>query len=238
MADGRGPHLAKAGDRNLIALLSLKLMLLAFFIVLTTMADQGVERSDAVIDSVKRSFQGLIHGGDEAAGAGGQPTVGPLEGVGPLIEKIGRIFGSALPLADGEDAPGALSFRLDLPLEALLQPADGTVTAEGAALLDRLGATLRQAEEMRGLYYEVEVLIKARLAGDADERRGPARLSARLVRALKSAGIPADRLVAGLAAEVPDAQVRLALRFAEAPPARLDFARSKEDPRRGRGAEE
>jgi len=48
------------GNGNIIALLSLNILLLAFFILLNSLSSFEEERRDAVMDSVRQAFQGLV----------------------------------------------------------------------------------------------------------------------------------------------------------------------------------
>src|SRR3546814_4555131 len=57
----------RQSNSHIVALLSLKILLLAFFILLNALATFQEERSSAVVDSVRDAFQGLLPVGRRGA---------------------------------------------------------------------------------------------------------------------------------------------------------------------------
>ncbi len=72
------------GNGNMVLLLSLNLILLAFFILLNSLADFEADRARAVLASVKQAFSGTIETG------GQQPSYGSPLGALPEVESAFR----------------------------------------------------------------------------------------------------------------------------------------------------
>src|SRR3546814_8581754 len=88
----------RQSNSHIVALLSLKILLLAFFILLNALATCQEERSSAVVDSVRDAFQGLLPVGRRgAADPGG---VGLFDGGEDIVDNLMRLFGNDLPLVE------------------------------------------------------------------------------------------------------------------------------------------
>src|SRR3546814_4588433 len=79
----------RQSNSHIVALLSLKILLLAFFILLNALATFQEERSSAVVDSVRDAFQGLLPVGRRgAADPGG---VGLFDGGEDIVDNLMRL---------------------------------------------------------------------------------------------------------------------------------------------------
>src|SRR3546814_11692729 len=68
----------RQSNSHIVALLSLKILLLPFFILLNALATFQEERSSAAVDSVRDAFKGLLPVGRRGAAEPG--GVGPFDG--------------------------------------------------------------------------------------------------------------------------------------------------------------
>ena len=226
MANPRAPNFGKAGDRNLIALLGLKLLLLAFFIVLTSISEPGVERTEAVLQSVNESFEGLIRAPQSRAGP--EAGLGLLEGVRPLLETIGRLFDSKLPVVEMNRSDGTLTLIVELSDAPPLAGARDQIEPGLRVALVR-AAKLLAARPDDGLFYQVDV-IAGRPALADEAAPGPAgAFPSRLVELFVEAGVPADRVSAGI--DQSDAyRTVLVVRFYRTAPVAIDFGPAPTEP--------
>src|SRR3546814_11544455 len=107
----------RQSNSHIVALLSLKILLLAFFILLNALATFQEERSSAVVDSVRDAFQGLLPVGRRgAADPGG---VGLFDGGEDIVDNLMRLFGNDLPLVELPAYSGARVLQIDVPVTDL-----------------------------------------------------------------------------------------------------------------------
>lgn len=122
-----------SGDSNIVALLSLKLLLLAFFILLSTMSNFEEERTQAVMESVVTTFQGKLRAVDSY-----QPTdagLDVLEGARPaLADQIESLFKATLPAVEMEKSSDGKVLRLEAPASSLFV-VNSTALAPGRGVL-------------------------------------------------------------------------------------------------------
>ena len=117
-------------DPNIVALLSLQLLLLAFFILMTAISDFEQNKVQMVVGSVNEAFDGQIVTSEDVSLT--DAALGPIPGSARLAARIRNLFSSTLPVARVERknvpescgsscprtacfAPISLSFRLDRP---------------------------------------------------------------------------------------------------------------------------
>lgn len=158
-ARGRGPPRGEPpgdepplrGEGGLVALLSLNLLLLAFFILLTALASVEQQRLVQVVQSLNETFQGRV----QATPPEDAEPIGdwPLSQSAGSLDPLGQLFRSSFPLARLELDSEQGEMRLQLPAEQLF-PGDGSQPGAGARLLlDSIAAALQARE---GAGYEVE----------------------------------------------------------------------------------
>ena len=194
---GRGTR-----DPNLLTLLSLNLLLLAFFILLASISHFDEARVRSVIDSVQVAFRGA------AAPSSGPAAVAAAESLAirTVQEEIRALAEQSIPLTRVERA-GVGEIRIDLPVDALFRPGEARVNPAQTPFLQRLTAML--AGGPATLRYEIDVT-----QADIGDRPTEVARAGAVVRALAGAGAPADGLSAVTGPGDPG-WVRLVIRFVE-----------------------
>ncbi|MBK1670061.1 hypothetical protein CKO28_18665 [Rhodovibrio sodomensis] len=182
-------------NANIVAMLSLKLLLLAFFILLTTISDYEEERSRAVMYSVAVTFAGGMPASE------GRPVpdagVGALEKQASLSEQIRALFKQTLPLVEVETAADGRVLRLEVRAADLFDMGQAELRPQRRILLRRLANALTDPRRGPALY-TVDVLHAVPPGDGAAATRLPASRSGTIVRGLTALGVPSDRLSTGL----------------------------------------
>mgnify|MGYP000665665111 CR=1 FL=1 len=189
---------------NVMLMLSLKLILLAFFILLTTMAEFDEERSREVMESVAVTFVGEVPAvvGRQNPEAG----TGALQGAKALKTQLKSLFKQSVPAVQVEESADGSVLRLEMDARDLFQRGSTALAPERRALLRRMVESLtggpgsKQFYELQFLhaYPEIAAIGQNSLA----VLRGGA-----LVRRLRQQGVNAEKMSAGLwpvSAEGPD----------------------------------
>lgn len=191
---------SRRGDPNVVALLSLKLVLLGFFILLNALSEFEEHRTRSVLDSVNEAFNGRIEAPESHAPFAA--ALGPLEQGNAMMEEVGRLFQSLIPAVRSDHAAERGRLQLELPAETLFRPGGIGLQPGRDLLLRRLAAALASDGRL-GLDFEIELLHGAdadavtastAAAGGTLEMR---RLGA-LVRLLDRLGLPARKLSIGI----------------------------------------
>ncbi len=199
----------------MMLLLSLNLILLAFFILLNSLADFETGRAQAVLASVKQAFNGQV----EAAGQ--MPTFNSSLGALPEVEakmrEVGSLFEAIAPSAGAKSIRRANSVRVDFPVSALFRPGSPRLRQGREGLLERLAQSLRKSPEGAPRYLlEILVGTGSRAAVDSGAATGSAILDLRraavLAAHLSAAGAPLDGLSTGLRPGAADS-LRFVLRW-------------------------
>jgi hypothetical protein len=182
-------------NANIVAMLSLKLLLLAFFILLTTISRFEEERSRAVMHSVAVTFAGAVPAteGRDVPDAG----IGHREKQASLSQQIRALFKQTLPMVEVNTSADGRVLRLETRAADLFQMGQATLRPQRGILLRRLANALNDPRRGPGVYI-VEVLHAVPPGDGAAASRLPAARGGTLVRALGGLGVPADRLAAGL----------------------------------------
>src|SRR3546814_16849761 len=101
----------RQGNSHIVALLSLNILLLAFFILLNSLASFEEERRGAVVESVREAFQGLLPAGRSVSA---DPAgLGVLDGADDSIESLSQLFGEHLPMVERPQASGPPRPKID-----------------------------------------------------------------------------------------------------------------------------
>lgn len=212
-------------DPNIVAMLSLYLLVLAFFILLNALSKLEEDRTRVVLASVNAAFDGQVEAlvsikPDSAA-------LGPLEDAAALMADLNRLFDQTLPAVRTEVAADRPVMRFELAAEALFRSGRVELRAGRELLLNRLAQALL-SDRNSTLYFELELLhgVPAngvRTVADAGDRSLEVRRMGHLVSELQARELPAGRLSVGLVPGHPGS-VQLVVRiFQEAPPP-VDFA--------------
>lgn len=140
------------GDANVVALLSLKLLLLAFFILLNAMASYEEERTRAVIESLRSTFHGET--ATVAPRARYNSALGPVDEGGGPVEEAAQLFRQHVPAVVVEAEQAGHRLRLTIPVAQLFRPGEVDVRADRLPLMQRLAESLaaRGDFELQFLY--------------------------------------------------------------------------------------
>jgi len=201
---------------HILALLSVKILLLAFFILLNALASFEEERSSAVIDSVREAFQGVLPAqGSLTSNSAGLDV---FDGAENVIESLKSLFGDSLPIVERNDSPNTWNLQVDLPASDLFVE-DSKNLAPGGAETLRLIAGVLGNPDFAGLGYRVDVLYGIRGATSGIEgHRADLSRAAVLAQELERQGLPAGLLSTGFLPAFAD---RVRIQFTvelEAPP--------------------
>lgn len=208
MADASPHHGSpqSSGNSHLVALLSLKILLLAFFLLLNSLATFQEERSSAVVESVRDAFQGLLPA--ERSVNRDPSGLAMLDGGEDVVDALKQLFGSDLPLADLPASSGGRVLQIDFADDSLFEGDGSALGPEGVDTLRQLAAVL---SDSRFIHQRVRIDVLYGLPGSssglADHRVALLRAAA-VVRLLEGEGVPAMRLSAGLLPNFPT-KVRL-----------------------------
>lgn len=177
----------ETGNASLIGLLSLQLLLLAFFILLTSVSRFETERAHAVIASVQQAFSSLS---EEAAGAFGD-SGSATYALAEVERRLGDLAAAGLPITQVavEQEPGVV--RVELPADLLFRPRESAASPAGGDFLDRLMAVLGGLPS--GHRYDLSVRL-----GSGDGNARDVARSGTLARALLTAGAPPQATAVGL----------------------------------------
>lgn len=145
-----------ASDGAIFILLGLKLILLAFFILLATLSRFEEERSRAVMESVTTAFRGHV----TALETMPRPDagLGQLDGAPSLVEQVETLFKQSLPLVEMETSADGAVLRLEALANSLFSPASADLKPGRDTLMRRLAGALSKDEgpqrfrEMRFLH--------------------------------------------------------------------------------------
>lgn len=196
-----GPSASGGGQSNgnVMALLSLNILLLAFFILLNSMASFEEERRDAVMDSVREAFQGTL---PAVRNLRSDPSaVDIFDGAEEIIDSLTQLFGPNLPLMESQKDAGTWALKVDLPVGDVFSEDGDDLRPDGAETL-RLIAGVLTDPRFRGADYRVDVLygLPGRVSG-IDGNRQAMRRAGRLVRELVDQRMDPATLSAGLLPE-------------------------------------
>ncbi len=155
-----------AADGTTVLMLSLKLILLAFFILLTTMSNFEERRSREVLESVALTFQGRV----AALRTLPNPDagLGALDGANSLATRLESLFKRTLPAVKVEKAADGTVLRIELPARSLFRRERAELALGRGPLLRRLADALT-GEAGRARFYELQFL-HARPRGAATPR--------------------------------------------------------------------
>ncbi|HMA15265.1 MAG: hypothetical protein ACM35H_15885 [Bacteroidota bacterium] len=214
---GASPHSGQGqSNSHIVALLSLKVLLLAFFILLNALASFEEERRTAVVESVRQAFRGLVPASDNLSVNPSGAAV--FDGGEDVADVLKQLFGADLPLVERPETSQARVLHIDLPVTDLFADNGDELQPEGAETL-RLVAGVLTDPRFAAQQIHVDVLfgLAGPSSGLAGNRAALLR-AALLVRALERDRVPAARLSAGL---LPDfgGQVRLHFTIADPQPA-------------------
>lgn len=145
-----------AGNPSLPTFVSLMLMITTFMIVLTSISLHENTRMRALMSSVNEAFAGV----PGAASAGEEAAAKEK-----LLGQIVTGFKTAVPLANVDAAAGGDRLELTLPLDAVLDTANGIVTSEFDSGMKAMAAAL--AKKPADVDYDLEIRFDDSALGNA-----------------------------------------------------------------------
>ena len=152
-----------------MSLLSLKLLLLAFFILLNAMSDLEALKVRAVLQSVTKAFDGRLNVESNVTLRGAAD--GPLDGTQLMLAEVGHLFRDMLPAVHEENGPTSSFMAVELPIGTFFSKGSSRLQAGRSRLLDRLAEKLVSYRQ-EGLPFSVSILHGRRAgSGLTDELR-------------------------------------------------------------------
>ena len=144
-----------SGDSGIVLLLSLNLILLAFFILLNALSRFDENRTRVVIDSVNQAFHGELATLNVPGLLNGSPGLLPESEA--LANEVGSLFESIVPAVRSTHTDRARVVHIDLPVDVLFKAGEGTLRPERHQLIRRLAKALLR-RNARDLVYELAFL--------------------------------------------------------------------------------
>ena len=186
----------RQSNSHILALLSLKILLLAFFILLNALASFEEERRSAVVDSVRQAFQGVLPAQLNISAA--PAAIDIFEGAENVVEALHQLFGNSLPVVETTESPGTWTLRVDVPVSDLFADGGEALVPDGAETL-RLIAGVLGDERFGAPAYHLDLLYGIPGAGSGIEgHRAALKRAGALVRELERQGLPPARMSGGL----------------------------------------
>ena len=220
MSRAATPHQGAQKDPNIVALLSLQLLLLAFFILLNALSKFEDEKTRRVLESVNDTFNGQVQAVRNASTYSG--AIGSLDDGRSLVAELKRLFTTTLPATRVEQSSNANLFRLVLPATKLFEANSAELRSGRLGLLNRISALLKKRQalgqgfRLRWLH-GVETTRDRRLAAPAPSLHEIRRVGY-VVEELLARGVEPARLAIGVEPTGAGRMV-LEIRLPDGPPA-------------------
>lgn len=211
-------------DPNIVALLSLNLLLLGFFILLNALSQFEEDRARLVLESVNEAFNGQVQALESLSPQ--SAALGSLGETAGLVDAVGELFESMIPAVRTETSAGGARLRLELSAGSIFRPGRAALQPGRELLLRRFAQALAR-DGRAGSEYEVEVFHGVRSGtfrtlADAGARALEVRRSSVLVRELIALGVPPGRLSAGIVPGHPG-KLQLVVQVLEAARPAFDY---------------
>ena len=195
----RGVGGRDSGDTSTETFLALYLIVLAFFILLTSISKREEDRAKVVLGSLGSTFseRSLVVTGplDYTFGSGVFWTSGALG------ESVRALFQSTFPLAKISPYQPFGRLAIEAPVDAFFVPGGSLFQAQQTQFLDRLSAILARDRPELAFEVEITVFLPAGTARSVDKSLTRSLAVARagaFARALVDRGVPAARVIAGI----------------------------------------
>ena len=205
------------GNKYIVLLLSLKLILLAFFILLNALSEFESSKSSAALDSVNRAFRGAVQTPKNATSAAA--SLGVLKLPEDLTNEIGSLFESFVPSAKADRTSRATVMTIDMPARALFHPGKDNIRPERQVLIRRVARAMMRDPGGIAKYelaFEHGTPDPKAQEGDGAQGARAVRRADAIARYLIRQSIPEPTLSIGLRPGDPD-RVRFILRLRDDP---------------------
>lgn len=188
----------------IMLMLSLKLILLAFFILLTTMAEFDSERKRDVLESVSKRFVGKVPAvtGTEKPDA----AAGTLEGAKSLKTQLKALFEQTIPAVKVSESADGRVLRLEMNARKLFERGSTALAPGKSAFVRRMARALTKGSSAKE-HFEMQFLHAYPGAAAIGQNSLAVLRGGAFVRRLTAQGIKPDQVSAGLwpvAADSPD----------------------------------
>lgn len=145
----------RQGNGNAVLMLSLYLILLAFFILLNALSNRQEERVKATMESVNLAFSGRVELPDNSARE--SAASGLLPSARDLMREVGSLFRAVVPSVRPEQAARTRRVRVDIPVDEMFRPGRRLMRPNQKIMLGRLAKLLLRDTAGR-VGYEIAVL--------------------------------------------------------------------------------
>lgn len=184
-------------DPTVVVLLSLYLLLLAFFILLNSISNYEESRAEVAIGSLTATFRTDLPVRVDRMSS--STSTGYFRAAATFRREVRRLFEETLPLARFSPVQHGGMFRVTLPVNQLFHAGSTRFRLNGRRLLDGIADSLNRQEP--GLRFEAELLL-----GTGPELpNGPAsgallevQRAGVFARALRRRGAPPSSILTGI----------------------------------------
>lgn len=180
---------------NIMLMLSLKLILLAFFILLTTMSEFEERRTRDVMESVTSTFLGQV------AAVRGLPNpdagTGALNGAKSLTIQLKTLFKQTIPAVEVSESADGQFLRIEMASRSLFERGSTALSPGRSAFLRRLAEALASGQGKKR-FFELQFLHAYPASAAIGENSLAVLRGGALIRRLVARNISADKLSTGL----------------------------------------
>ncbi|MBL6954478.1 MAG: hypothetical protein ISR50_17705 [Alphaproteobacteria bacterium] len=222
MDQPRQAHRRSSEDNGNVVLMSLYLLLVAFFILLNSMAHYEVSRVEEVMGSVKSEFRNQWAVADTGLSVPSQRGLAPA--VDDFHGEVRQFFEETLPVDHVEPERRGDMIRFAVPVDDLFRPDAVAPRPRGRAFLDRMASSLKKVRP--GLQAEVEMVLGTGITlpgGDDAVGAFEMRRVSSLAHALRRRGVAAMAMRTGLMPGDPG-QISFIFRVHDETRARVTFS--------------
>lgn len=215
MPEAGQQHSRLERDPNLIGLLSLQLLLLAFFILLVSISSFDAQRVRSVLDSVQAAFSDV----PDPVDSNGETSRADAIVLAAIIDELEGVLATTLQL-DRVERVGNGAVQLDMPVDALFAPGTAQLEPGRADLLKHLVAALDRRPA--GYRYDLQALVGTPAASRTETGNAAAPSSiavdraGALARALLDSGAMPSGVAGGVLPGAPG-RLRLVIELTDAP---------------------
>lgn len=154
MGDGADTHGREAGGSPITVFLSLFMLVLAFFIVLTAISQREQKRAAEAIGSVAEVFRS----GDRiVVSPARRPGEAAFDPAGSFHEEMRRLLQATLPIAPLDPVQDGEVLRVTVPAHLLFRHGSAELLPRGRRLVEGVAEGLKRREQ--GLRYEAELVL-------------------------------------------------------------------------------
>lgn len=224
MSEAGQQHSGLGRDPNLVGLLSLQILMLAFFILLVSISSFDTPRVRSVLDSVQATFSDM----PAPADSDGDTSRADAIALAAILEELEGVLATALEL-DRVERVGDGAVQLDMPADALFVADSAQLEPGRADLLKRIVAALDRRPP--GYRYDLQALVGAPAAPVAEgaDAAAPSMTAidraGALARALLEGGAMPSGIAGGVLPGAPG-RLRLVIELTDTPRPHGLFAQS------------